>query len=324
MIVDWAVYEQGERIAERPPLDAVVATVRGRPDAFAWIGLYEPTDEEFDEVREAFGLHPLAVEDAVNAHQRPKLERYGDDVFVVLRTARYLDPMEVVDLGEIMLFIGAGYVVTVRHGEIGALGNVRRRLEDDHEMLALGPGAVLYAIADLVVDEYAAVTAGLDRDVDEIEDAVFSGQRHDHAERIYKLKREVQDFRRAVRPLAEPLELLAAGRIRGIDAGLAHYFRDVADHVVRVADHVVGLEDLLGSVLNANIAQISLRQNEDMRRISAWVAIAALPTALAAIYGMNFRHMPELEVRWGYPVVLVVMALGCLTLYRAFKRSGWL
>lgn len=324
MIVDRALYVAGQRAADGASPSEDLMRARGEPSGFVWIGLYEPSDEEFAEVREAFGLHPLAVEDAINAHQRPKVERYGDSLFVVLKTASYVDRKEAIDVGEIMLFIGDDFIVTVRHGEYAPLSGVRRQLEDEPtQLLEYGPVAVLYAVADRVVDGYAGVLAGLDNDIEEIEEQVFTADRDNHAERIYRLKREVVGFRKAVTPLPEALEDLRRARFRA-DHDLHAYFRDVHDHAMRANEHLQSLDELLNGALNANLAQITVRQNEDMRRISAWVAIAAVPTALAGIYGMNFENMPELDTRYGYFVVLAVMLAICVTLFRLFKRSGWL
>jgi magnesium transporter len=288
-----------------------------------WIGLHEPTASEFEDVAAAFDLHPLAVEDAIHAHQRPKLERYGDSLFVVLKPARYVDSQEVIEVDQIMVFVGVDFVVSVRHGMSASLTRVRRDLEADPERLAMGPGAVLYAVADKVVDEYLAVIQGLDLDIDQIETEVFSGPKAAHAERIFKLKREVLDFRRAVDPLQAPLAQLAAGA-EPVDERLLEYFRDVHDHLVRVAEHLASLDALLDSALNANVAQVAIRQNEDMRKISAWVAIIATPTLIAGIYGMNFEAMPELDWLFGYPFALALMAVACCALYRNFKRRDWL
>lgn len=323
MIVDRALYVDGQREADGCSPGEDLARARSLPSAFVWVGLHEPTDEEFADVREAFELHPLAVEDAVHAHQRPKLERYDDSLFVVLKTVSYIDPTEVIDVGEIMLFIGASFVVTVRHGQFSALGAVREQLESTPELLSLGPPAILHAVADRVVDDYAGVMSELDNDIEEIEEQVFTADRENHAERIYRLKREVLAFRKAVAPLPDAFEDLGRSTFPP-SHDLHEYFRDIHDHAVRATDHIVTLDELLNSALNANLAQITLRQNEDMRRISAWVAIAAVPTALAGIYGMNFANMPELEFRYGYYIVLMVMFSACIMLYRLFRRSGWL
>ena len=322
MIVDCGIYVDGVRDTEpHSVLDALdAARARG---GFVWIGLHEPTEEEFESVASAFGLHPLAVEDAIHAQQRPKLERYGDSLFVVLKPARYLDADEAVDVSQIMVFLGEDFVVTVRHGHATGLSEVRRMLESDAEQMQWGPGSVLHAVADQVVDDYGAVMDGLDNDIDQIEHDVFSGPSAKHAERIFKLKREVLDFRRAVDPLEPVLGELAVG-VMPIHRGSTHYFRDVHDHVLRVSEHLSSLDALLDSALNANVAQVGMRQNEDMRKISAWVAIIAAPTMIGGLYGMNFEHMPELGWAYGYPFALALMAVVCLALYRNFKHRGWL
>jgi magnesium transporter len=294
------------------------------PGAFTWIGLYEPTEQEFDSIRREFDLHELAVEDAIHAHQRPKLEVYGDAVFIVLKTARYIDPEEVVRLGEILIFLGSDYVITVRHGEASELKDVRYRLEQEPELLAHGPGAVLHSILDKVVDDYGPALVGLGEDIDQIENQVFSGERANPAERIYKLKREVLEFGHAVGPLVDSVDRLAKGHYELIHPEVRTYFRDVNDHLLRAHDQLESYRDLLTSVLSANLALVTVRQNEDIRRISAIVAIVAVPTLMAGIYGMNFDHMPELGWRFGYPLVLAVMAAVCFALYRYFRRVGWL
>ncbi|HEX4759462.1 MAG TPA: magnesium/cobalt transporter CorA [Thermoleophilaceae bacterium] len=323
MIVDCAVYEQGKRKAgDLTPEEAKQAL--GDERGFVWIGLYEPSEEEFDAIQREFRLHELAVEDAIHAHQRPKLEVYGDTIFVVLKTARYVDSNEVVQLGEILIFLGENFLITVRHGEASSLDGVRERLENDPEHLKHGPGAVLHAIIDQVVDDYAPAVEGLGEDIEQVEDQVFSASRDNPSERIYKLKREVLEFNRAVAPLTEPVDRLAKGRYELIHPEVRTYFRDVNDHLVRIHEQVEGYRELLTSVLEANLTQVSVRQNDDMRKISAWVAIAAVPTMIAGIYGMNFRDMPELKYHLGYPGALLLMLLLCLALYRNFKRVGWL
>ncbi len=323
MIVDCAVYREGRRDnADRSVHDAVDAC--RQPGAFVWIGLYEPSEDEFDSIRREFELHELAVEDALNAHQRPKLEVYGDMVFVVLKTARYIDPQEVVRLGEILIFLGKDFIITVRHGEASELQGVRESLEGQPELLRHGPGAVLHAIVDRVVDDYLPALAGLGEDIDEIEDEVFSSNRSNPAERIYKLKRETLEFNKATGPLVEPVDRLAKGHYDLIHPDVRAYFRDVNDHLIRIHEQLESYRDLLTSVLEANLAQVTVRQNQDVRTISAFVAILAVPTMVAAIYGMNFEHMPELEWTFGYPLVLGVMVVVCFGLYRYFKKVGWL
>jgi magnesium transporter len=323
MIVDCAVYENGVRRPGKLDLDDAYEAGR-EPGSFVWIGLHEPTEEEFESVRKEFNLHDLAVEDAIKAHQRAKLEVYGDSVFVVLKPASYDEDAEELELGEVMLFIGDGFVVTVRHGAIRQLSEVRHRLEEEPELLRHGTGAVLHAVLDRVVDDYAPVVDALDSDIQEVEALLFSPAAGNPPERIYKLMREVLEFHRGIAPLVDPLNRLAHGKIPFVHNDLTPYFRDVYDHLLRGVDQVSAFRDLLTSILDANLAQVSVRQNEDMRKISAWVAIAAVPTMIAGIYGMNFEYMPELEWTFGYPLVLLVIAAVCVSLYRAFRRNGWL
>jgi len=324
VIVDCALYHHGTREPVEGDLHDALLTARSRGNSFIWIGLHEPEADELEMVAKEFDLHPLAVEDAVNAHQRPKVEEFPDSLFVVLKTVRYDEPSQQIDLGDVMLFLGDSFIVSVRHGQGRALADVRRRLEQDERLLDCGPSSVLYAICDAIVDDYSAVSVAVEADIEEVEERVFSPVRTNDAARIYNLKREVIEFRRGVRPLIEPMSKLAAGLSPLIHANLHPFFRDVADHSMRVAEQVDGFDDLLTSVLNANLAQVSVQQNADMRRISAWVAIVAVPTMIAGIYGMNFDHMPELRWRLGYPGVLLVMTLACAALYRAFRRSHWL
>jgi magnesium transporter len=318
VIVDCAVYQGGKRLPEPLTLPEAYARARQEDDAFLWIGLHEPTFEEFDEVTDVLDLPALAVEDAVHAHQRPKVEHYPEADFAVLITARYIDPDEVIEFGQVMLFLGERFVVTVRHGAGLALTTTRRDLEDRPERLCWGPTSVYHAVMDRIVDEYEAVLVGLDNDIDEIESQVFAGNHQNHAERIFKLKREVLDFRRAVRPLALEIRDLTS------HAHAGDHFRDVHDHVLRVTEHVESYEAILVSALNANLAQVGVRQNEDMRKISAFAGMLAVPTMIAGIYGMNFDHMPELDWTWGYPASLAAMALAVAGLYVNFKKRGWL
>jgi magnesium transporter len=322
VIVDCAVYEQGRRRAGELALRDACEASR-RQDAFVWLGLYEPSEEEFDSVRREFDLHELAVEDAINAHQRPKLEAYDDSLFVVLKPARYLADERMVEFGEILIFLGDGFIITVRHGE-AALHEVRLRVEERPELLECGPGAALYAIVDRIVDDYQPVIAALDHEVDAVERQVFSHEGGNPAEAIYKLKREVLELHAAIAPLAEPIDRLARGRHELIHEEIRAYFRDVHDHLLRVIAQVESYRDLLTSVLAANLSQVTVRQNEDMRRISAWAAIIAVPTLIAGIYGMNFSHMPELHWTFGYPVALATIAAASFFLYRYFRRIGWL
>ena len=328
MIVDCAVYRDGVRVpqvAERSDLQAALATVDGDHD-FVWVGLHEPSVQELREVSEAFHLHQLAVEDAYRAHQRPKLEPYDNGFFVVLKTLWYVEAEDGVETGEINMFVGDGYIVTVRHGAGAELGETRRDLERRASVLGHGPGAVVYAVCDRVVDEYESVARSVAEDVDEVEQEVFSTGRPSSAaaQRIYTLKRELLEFRRAVVPLRDPMARLAAGGVPAVGEQARPFFRDIYDHVVRVSEQVESLDTLLSGILAAQFTRISVQQNDDMRRISAWVAIAAVPTMLAGIWGMNFEHMPELGWTFGYPLALAFMATCCMVLYRSFKRSGWL
>lgn len=324
MIIDCAVYSKGVRRPGTLDLADALETGRSSDDSFAWIGLYEPTEDEFDAVAREFELHPLAVEDAVHAHQRPKLEHYGDCLFLVLKTAHYNDEAEAIEFAEIQLMAGDSFIVTVRHGEGSALGPVRQQLESDPERLALGPIAVVHAIVDRIVDDYQPVIDGLDNDIAEIEAEVFSPDRSNPAVRIYKLKRQVLDLYRAIQPLAEPLERLQGGKHPFGQVDLAHYFRDVEDHVRKAVARIEIQRELLSEVLDVNLSHISVRQNEDMRTIAGWAAMAAVPTMLAGIWGMNFRHIPELNQWWGYPMALGLMAVGLVVLYRTLHRRGWI
>jgi magnesium transporter len=328
LVVDCAVYVDGQRVEPADPHDALQEAIdRG---GFVWLGLYEPSEDELGAIAAKYGLHPLAVEDAVYAHQRPKLEHYDDGIFMVLKTASYVEheqltaTSEVVDTGEIMVFLGANYVITVRHGHHGGLTELRRSLENQRDLLCLGPAAVLYAIADHVVDDFVEVADAVEDDVEELEASVFSSHRSDDIGRLYQLKRELMSLRRAVTPLETPLQKLVEREIDVVPAPMRTYFRDVLDHAIRVRDQVTGLDELLTSILQASLARTSQADNEDMRKISAWAGIIAVPTAIAGIYGMNFQYMPELNWRWGYPAVLLVILTACVLLYRGFKRNGWL
>ncbi|MCW3015641.1 MAG: corA 2 [Solirubrobacterales bacterium] len=324
-VVDCAYYEDGCRKGGVLDVDeAFLAVESAGEDGFVWIGLHNPAPEVVEAIGERFGLPPLAVEDAVHAHQRPKLEVFDDILFMVFKTARYVDAEELVEIGELMLFKGPGFVVTVRHGEASPLAGLRTDLEAHPDLLHIGPSAVLYAVADRIVDDYAVVLDGLAVDVDEIEAEVFSGGTGTPAERIYRLKREVLAFKRAIDPLAEPLERLSQGSVGPLDPRTAEYFSDVLDHLLRDAEQVAGLSELLTNVLNANIAQINTRDNQDMRKISAWLAIISVPTMVVGVYGMNFDAMPELRWEAGFPLVITLVLAVCGALYGRFKRAGWL
>ncbi|MFF1339285.1 magnesium and cobalt transport protein CorA [Streptomyces sp. NPDC058290] len=327
VIVDCAMYRDGRRSPAPEDLSDALDEARASGDAFLWIGMYEPTEEEFEHVSHEFRLHKLAVEDALTAHQRPKLEVYDDSLFVVLKPVTYDDDTDTVTAGELMLFIGDSFVVTVRHGEGAALAAVRQRLEQEPEVLRHGPTAVLYAVSDAVVDHYIEVAAELQADLEEVEADVFAPQATDTkntAARIYAFKRQVLEFRRATSPLLQPMDRLAFGNVPFVHEHAQPFFRDVADHLTKASEYIEGLDRLLSDALAAHLAQMGVRQNDDMRKISAWAAMAAVPTMVAGIYGMNFQHMWELRQPWGYPVVLLVMAGVCLGLHRMFKTRGWL
>ncbi|MFF8954701.1 magnesium and cobalt transport protein CorA [Streptomyces sp. NPDC014894] len=330
VIVDCAIYRDGRRTEGPGDLSDALARARASGDAFLWIGMHEPTEEEFELVRTEFGLHPLAVEDALRAHQRPKLEVYDDSLFVVLKPVVYETRSDTVTTGELMLFIGDSFVVTVRHGEGAPLAAVRERLESEPDVLVHGPTAVLYAISDAVVDHYIEVAAELQVDLEEMEAAVFApgggsgASGPPTAARIYVFKRQVLEFRRATGPLAGPMSRLASAGVPFVHARSQPFFRDVMDHLTRANEQVEGLDRLLSDILAAHLAQQGVRQNDDMRKISAWAAMAAVPTMVAGIYGMNFAHMPELGWVGGYPTVLAVMAGAVYGLHRLFKRRGWL
>ncbi len=328
MIASSTVYRDGSRLhagVTPDDLEGIREAVQsGQPGEFVSLGLHEPDDAEMARVAEIFGLHRLAVEDSLHPVQRPKLEKYGDMVFLVLKTLWYVKEPDTVQGGQVALFMGPDYVVTVRQGARFGLESVRRDLEEHADVLRQGPAAVVHAVCDRVVDVYELVVSDLETDVDEVEASVFSPQRPHVSKRIYELNRELITLRRAVSPLRDPMQQFARGEIRGVSADMAVFFRDVADHLARVSDTVDSLDNLLSSAFDANQSRIGVQQNDDMRRMSAWAAIFAVITVLAGIYGMNFVRMPELRWSFGYPLVLLVMAGLSVLLYRRFKKSGWL
>ncbi|MBP5864696.1 MULTISPECIES: magnesium/cobalt transporter CorA [Streptomyces] len=330
MIVDCAVYRDGHRAEGPEDLSDALAAARAS-GGFVWIGLHEPSEKEFALVTEEFALHPLAVEDALKAHQRPKLEVYDDSLFMVLKPVGYEPSTDAVTTGEVMVFLGDAFVVTVRHGEGSPLGVVRRRLEQEPGLLGKGPTSVLYAITDATVDHYLDVATELQTDLEELEAEVFSpdvGGSRNTASRIYTFKRQVLEFRRATGPLAAPLNRLSstgnAAAVPFVDEKAQPFFRDVNDHLTRVNESVEGLDRLVSDILSAHLAQMSVRQNDDMRKISAWAAMAAIPTMAAGVYGMNFEHMPELHWGWSYPALMALMVVAEVLVFRLFKRRGWL
>lgn len=329
-VVDCALYVDGVRQPGTRDYTEALKAARGRPGAFVWLGLHEPNQRQMAGIDKTYGLHELAVEDAVKAQQRPKLERFGDVDFLVLRTARYVrhgeltETSEVVETGQVLLFIGPCFVISVRHGDACRLAPVRADLERRRELLAHGPWAVAYAITDRVVDRYLEVADQIEDDLETLEAEVFSRSTAGQIQQIYQMKRELVEFKRAVVPLQRPLMRLTVETNRDVPQEVQRYFRDVQDHLARTVEQVNSYDDLLNSILQARLAQVTVDQNNDMRKIAAWAGIAAVWTAIAGIYGMNFDVMPETAWTYGYPVVLALMLTVSVALYRWFRRNGWL
>jgi magnesium transporter len=344
-LVDCGVYVDGERLPGKFTCAEACSKVheielKSRADqegqeeqerqAFVWVGLHEPDEDQMQDVADVFGLHPLAVEDAVHAHQRPKLERYDDTLFLVLKTVNYVphesvaQARQIVETGEIMIFVGKNFVVTVRHGEHGGLHDVRKEMDANPAQMRLGPYAVMHAIADHVVDHYLEVSHLVESDIDSIEEVAFSPGRTLDVEPIYLLKREVVELRRSVSPLSAAFQRMQTESKDLISKEVRRYLRDVADHQSEAADHINSYDDMLNSLIQAALARVGMQQNSDMRKISAWAGIIAVPTMIAGIYGMNFEFMPELKWHWSYPIVVAVMATSCLVLYFSFRKVNWL
>ncbi len=328
-MVDCAVYVDGRRLPGHFSHADAMAEVSNRGTGFVWVGLHDPDKYQMADIAEVFDLHPLAVEDVIHAHQRPKLERYDDTLFLVLRTVSYVpheihSVSEIVETGDIMVFTGPNFTVTVRHGEHTGLAGVRKELEDHPDQLMLGPGAVLHAVADHVVDSYVAVAQSVENDIDEMEEEVFTPRSTVTIESIYQLKREVVELRRAVNPLGTALEVLGRNTAMPLPKEVRRYLRDVADHHTAVAERINDFDEALSALITAALAKVGVQQNTDMRKISSWVAIAAVPTMIAGIYGMNFTHMPGLEATWGFWIVIVITLAICLGLYVNFHRNNWL
>ena len=333
-LIDCGVYVDGHRLSGKYTYAAALSKVSeidlAEHEAFVWIGLHEPDESQMQDVAEVFGLHPLAVEDAVVAHQRPKLERYDDTLFLVLKTVNYVPhesvvlAREIVETGEVMVFVGKDFVITVRHGEHGGLSEVRKRMDADPDQLRLGPYAVMHAIADYVVDHYVEVTRLMECDIDAIEEVAFSPGRTLDVEPIYLLKREVVELRRCVNPLSAAFQRMQSENRDLISKEVRRYLRDVGDHQTAAADQINSYDDMLNSLVQAALARVGMQQNSDMRKISAWAGIVAVPTMIAGIYGMNFEFMPELKWHWSYPIVISLMVLICLFLYRNFRNNNWL
>src|SRR3984957_13569850 len=333
-VVDCGIYVDGQRLpgtfSYAEAQTKVSELQLGGQEAFAWIGLHAPTEHQMQEVGEAFSMHPLAIEDAVCAHQRPKLERYDESLFLVLKTLNYVPhestllAREIVETGEIMVFVNSDFVVTIRHGEHGRLSDVRKRMDSDPDHMRLGPFAVMHAIADAVVDHYLEVTELMEGDIEAIEEEAFAPDHRTRIEPIYQMKREVVELRRSVNPLSVPFARLQTEHKDLISKEVRRYLRDVSDHQSLAADQIASYDDMLTSLVQAALARVGSQQNDDMRKMAAWAALLAVPTMVAAIYGMNFKFMPELNWTWGYPGVMVAMAVSCAYLYFRFRKQKWL
>ena len=323
MIVDIALYQDGHRKSGPEDISDLVEIAR-RDGGFVWLGLAAPSREEFEMVVGELNFHPLAVEDAINARQRPKLEDYDGLTFFVIKTVFFDQKSHEITTGELMCFVDSHFIVTVRHGEGDPLTSVRQELEQKPELLKFGPFSVLHAVADRIIDGYRNVAQMLELEVVAVENKVFTEKRQTFSEEIYFLKREVIEFKHAIEPLIIPINYLQSGEVSTVPESIRPFFRDTADHLIQACEQASGLDSLISSVLQADLAHIQVQQNIDVRRISAWVALAAGPTMIAGIYGMNFHHMPELSFKYGYYVVLGVMVTLTGFLYRTFKRSGWL
>lgn len=332
--VDCAIYIDGERLPGKYTPPAALAKVHELQEdgqrAFLWLGLHEPDEHQMGAVADTFALHPIAVEDAVHAHQRPKVERFDDSLFLVLKTVKFVPhesvalARQIVETGEIMVFVGADFVVTVRHGDHTGLAGLRHDLEKEKTQLALGPFAVMHAIAEHVVDTYLDLTRLMECDIDAVEEETFSPDTNTEIEHIYLLKREVVELRRAVEPLTVALHEIDTEHQDLMSKEVHRYMSDVLSQQTQAADRIASYDELLSSLVQAALARVGMQQNADMRKISAWVGIAAVPTMIAGIYGMNFENMPELTWRWGYPAVLLLMVTACGFLYVTFRRNHWL
>jgi magnesium transporter len=321
-VIACAAYADGRRVADLPIRD--VSETLEQTDRFVWIGLYEPEEPVLREVQAEFGLHDLAVEDALTAHQRPKIEQYEGSLFVVLRTAQ-LGPEGRPEFGETHVFIGERFLISVRHGSVKSHIALRARCEAAPDLLKKGPGFVLYALMDFIVDQYFPIVESLEEHLDRLEEEIFAERvTRDTTNRIYQLKRDLLSLKRAVSPVVDICNRLMRFDVTLVPEDTRPYFRDVYDHALRVNESIDNLRELLDSALEANLALVSVGQNEDVKRLAAWAAIIAIPTMIAGIYGMNFRQMPELEWSYGYPVIMGIMITACLSLFAGFKRSGWL
>jgi magnesium transporter len=323
MIVDVALYKDGLRVNGPSDISDQVDIAR-REGGFVWVGLAEPTQQEFDHIVGELNFHPLAVEDAVSAKQRPKIEAYEGLTFFVIKTVFYDEAKSEITTGELMCFVDRHFIVIVRHGEGSPLASVRHDIEQHPDQLQLGPFAVLHAVVDRVIDGYTAIATELENDVINIESKVFGGNRKTYSQEIYFLKREVIEYRHAIEPLVIPLQRIINENFDTAPEAIKPFFRDTIDHLQHACEHASGMDSLLTTVLQADLAHVQVRQNEDVRRISAWVALAAGPTMIAGIYGMNFENMPELKWQFGYPLTISVIGLLSGFLFYKFKKSNWL
>ncbi len=323
MIVDSALYQNGVRVKDGGDISDLVDQSRAT-NGFVWVGLASPTQEEFEHIVGELNFHPLAVEDAITAQQRPKIEEYDGLTFFVLKTVFYNESRSEISTGELICFVDPNFIVIVRHGEGSPLASVRHEIEARPDFLAQGPFAVLHAVVDRVIDGYTNIAAELENDVIELENKVFGGTRQTFSQEIYFLKREIIEYRHAIEPLIIPLQKLVSETYQPTPDLLKPFFRDTLDHLQRACEHASGMDSLLSSALQADLAHIQVRQNEDVRRISAWVALAAGPTMVAGIYGMNFDFMPELRWKFSYPLLLVVITSLSGFLFYKFRKSKWL
>ncbi|TWS18133.1 magnesium/cobalt transporter CorA [Tsukamurella asaccharolytica] len=329
-VVDCGAYVDGVRLPGRFGYVEAIEEVRRRGEGFVWVGLLDPDQHQMDEVANVFGLHPLTVEDTLVTHTRPKVDRFDDTLFLILKTVNYVGhdrsgPMaRIVETGEVMVLVGPDHVITVRHGDHGSLRRVRRNLESNPELLTRGPSAVMHAVADHVVDTYVAVSDLLEDDIDRVEEDVFRAGARTEVDEIYQIKRDIVELRRGIHPLSHALKRLTCDFSDIIPHEIQRYFSDVLDHQAMVADQVEAYNDVLSSLIDAAVAKIGMQQNEDMRKMSAIIGLVAVPTMIAGVYGMNFDFMPELHWRYGYFIVLAIMLVACLGLYVVFRRIRWL
>ncbi len=321
MLINCVAYRQGEKLADLPIQQ--ISDYLGQPDTVVWVALKDATHDELAEMQTEFGLHDLAVEDAQHGHQRPKIEEYGDCLFVVMQLLTIVNGE--LEVGEVDVFIGRDFVLSVRNRSSQTFLGVRDRCEREPELLKLGSGFILYALMDAVVDRYFPVIDAFETELEEIEDQIFTkGAARQNIERLYDLKRKVMQLKHAVAPLMEAVSKLHGGRVPRVCASMQEYFRDVSDHLVRINASIDSIRDTIGTAIQVNLAMVTIEESEVNKRLAAWAGIFAVATAFAGIWGMNFEFMPELKWQYGYPAALLVMGGICGLLYWRFKKSGWL